>query len=87
MTEPEKQDPIPDENRTKAKQVVASHTPSIEEAGRMALIRDAGAELIATILTHTPVGADQQTAIRKAREAVMAANAGIALRGTSPTRD
>lgn len=87
MTEAEKRDLIPDENRKKAKQIVASHTPSTEETGRMALIRDAGAELIATITTHAPSCADASAAIRSVRLAVMQANAGIALRGTDPTRD
>ncbi len=44
-------------------------------------IRLAAKELARVILQHVPVSADQSAALRKVREAVMTANAGIALDG------
>jgi hypothetical protein len=44
-------------------------------------IREAGLKLARAILLHTPVCGDQQAAIRKVREAVMTANASVALKG------
>jgi hypothetical protein len=46
-------------------------------------IRAKAKELAETIVEHTPVSADQTTAVRTLREAVMWANAAIALRGVS----
>jgi hypothetical protein len=44
-------------------------------------IRNAAKALAETITSHTPKCADQAAAIRKVREAVMTANAAIALEG------
>lgn len=87
MTEIPSHAKLPEENIRKAASMTASHRPSEEEEGRMRAVRDAGALLIATLMTHVPNGADRQAAIRKVREAVMTANSGIALRGTDPSRD
>lgn len=48
---------------------------------RYRLIREKAAELAETIYLNTPRCADQSAAIRKLREAVMTANASIALDG------
>ena len=48
---------------------------------RYEAIREAGRHLAEMILRHTPSSADQTTAIRKIREAVMTANAAIACGG------
>ena len=45
------------------------------------MIRDAAKDLARIIIRHTPPSADQTTAIRKVREAVMTANAAIACGG------
>jgi hypothetical protein len=44
-------------------------------------IRDAAKHFAAIVLVNTPKSADQSAAIRKIREAVMTANAAVALRG------
>jgi hypothetical protein len=44
-------------------------------------IRAKALELAETIIDLTPVCADQQDALRKVREAVMTANAAVALQG------
>lgn len=44
-------------------------------------IREAALEFAETVLDNTPACADQSVAIRKIREAVMTANAAIALDG------
>lgn len=45
-------------------------------------IREAAKVFAATILEHSPKCDDQAVAIRKVREAVMSANASIALKGS-----
>jgi len=44
-------------------------------------LRQAAHEFAKVIVAHTPAGPDQSAAIRKVREAVMTANAAIALGG------
>jgi hypothetical protein len=57
-----------------------THHPPKDEATVEAYekLREAGKELAYVILALVPVGSDQAAAIRKVREAVMTANAGIA---------
>jgi hypothetical protein len=55
------------------------HEPRADQPERYRLIRDAGKALAMSIHLNTPPGADQSAAIRKVREAVMTANAAIAL--------
>lgn len=57
------------------------HPPEPGDQERYIAIRDAGKEFARTILENTPGSADQTAAIRKVREAVMTANAAIALKG------
>ena len=57
------------------------HQPQEGDPARYEAIREAGKHLAQAILDNAPAGADQTTAIRKIREAVMTANAAIALRG------
>lgn len=59
------------------------HAPTGDQPERYTRIRQEGLELAATILRNTPSSADQTAAIRKVREAVMTANAAIALEGSS----
>ena len=57
------------------------HAPTGNDLENYRAIRDAGKELARTIIECTPRCADQNVALRKVREAVMTANASIALRG------
>ena len=57
------------------------HAPSPEQIPAYEEIRDAGLAFARTILRLTPPSADQSSAIRKIREAVMAANSAIACQG------
>jgi hypothetical protein len=54
------------------------HAPKDDQTVKYNNIRDAGKFLAEVILDNTPINADQSAAIRKVREAVMTANAGIA---------
>lgn len=53
--------------------------PTDEQIPRYEAIREAGKVLAFAILGNTPKSADQSAALRKVREAVMTANASIAL--------
>jgi hypothetical protein len=55
------------------------HSPQNGQPERYEAIRAAGKILARTILEMTLAGPDQSAAIRKVREAVMTANAAIAL--------
>ena len=57
------------------------HSPKPDQIPRYQAIRAAGRELARVIFEHTQPCADQMAAIRKVREAVMTANAAIALDG------
>lgn len=61
--------------------IFSYHAPEGDAPTRYANIRAAGLELAQTISVSTPPGADQSAAIRLVREAVMTANAAIALKG------
>jgi hypothetical protein len=55
------------------------HAPKADQPARYEAIREAGKQLALTIAANTPRCADQSAAIRKVREAVMTANAAIAI--------
>jgi len=55
--------------------------PTPEQIPKYVLIRDAAKAFANVVLENTPPSADQTAAIRKIREAVMTANASIALGG------
>jgi hypothetical protein len=57
------------------------HAPTPEQAAAYVAIRAAARAFADVIVAHTPPSADQSTAVRKLREAVMAANASIACGG------
>jgi hypothetical protein len=61
--------------------IVSYHAPSPEGLEAIQKIRDATENLIRTIAENTPRCADQSAAIRKAREAMMTANAAVVLDG------
>lgn len=61
--------------------VFSYHAPAPWQLSQFELIRSAAKTLAAVIEANTPRCADQQAAIRHVREAVMTANAAIALQG------
>lgn len=61
--------------------VFSYHAPSLDDLAKYQILRDAAGEFAKTILECTPPCADQQAALRKVREAVMTANAAVALKG------
>ena len=61
--------------------IFSYHAPEGDQPQRYEAIRSAAKILAQAIMDNTPTGADQTAAVRKVREAVMTANAGIALKG------
>jgi hypothetical protein len=57
------------------------HSPTPEQLPKYAAIRSAAKVFASVLADNTPVCADQTAALRKVREAVMTANASIALDG------
>jgi hypothetical protein len=57
------------------------HPPRPGQEEKYAAIRAAGKSLVMTIIATCPQCADRSAAVRKVREAVMTANASIALNG------
>lgn len=61
--------------------IFSYHAPEPGDAEKYEAIRGAAKDLARAIIDNTPGSADQTAAIRKVREAVMTANASIALKG------
>ncbi len=61
--------------------VMAHHAPTSEQIDRYLELRARALDFADAILRNTPICGDQQAAIRKVREALMTANAAIALNG------
>jgi hypothetical protein len=61
--------------------VFSYHPPSGQQPTQYARVREAAKAMADVILENTPNCADQQAALRHLREAVMTANAAIALNG------
>lgn len=61
--------------------VFSYHAPEGDDLEKFAAIRAAALAFAATIVANTQRCADQSAAIRKVREAMMTANAAIALKG------
>lgn len=59
--------------------IFAYHAPNEEQVIKYEEIRRAALEFAKVVVTNTPSSPDQTAAIRKIREAVMTANAAIAL--------
>ncbi len=57
------------------------HAPTPDQLPKYEDIRARGRELARVILELCPPGEDREVALRKVREAVMTANASVALRG------
>lgn len=73
---------MPGVNRDNIDEVFTFHAPSEEQQKSYQRLRTEAQALAQAILEEVPVCGDQQAAIRKVREALMTANAGIALMGT-----
>lgn len=58
------------------------HAPSSDDILAYAHIREVGKAFAQAILSNVPEGADQDKAIESIRQAVMFANAGVALKGS-----
>jgi hypothetical protein len=70
-------------DQQKLDDIFSYHAPEGTQPSQYAAIRE-GAKAFAQILVeNTPPSADQTAAIRKLREAVMTANAAVALNGQS----
>lgn len=61
--------------------VFTYHAPDDVQKGQYERIREKAKELAKQIVADSPASADRSAALRKLREAVMTANAAIALRG------
>jgi len=62
-------------------EVFTYHPPTDDQPKRYQASRNAAMNLAEVILENAPKGADQQAAIRKVREAMMTANAAVAMGG------
>jgi hypothetical protein len=65
----------------KIKNIFTYHPPTDEQKLKYEAIRSKAMELAKVIYENTPMCADQSSAIRQLRDAVMTANASIALNG------
>ena len=65
----------------KLPEIFTYHAPKDDQPRKYIAIRDKALELAQLIVAETPACADQTAAIRLLREAVMTANAAIALDG------
>lgn len=70
-----------DVNMQQLDDVFTYHRPNEEQVVRYGALREAARMLAWTILAHCPPSADRTASLRKVREAVMTANASIALNG------
>lgn len=59
--------------------IFSHHPPKGDQVERYNTLREAGKAFAVVVLETTPAGPDQSVAIRKVREAVMTANAAIAI--------
>jgi hypothetical protein len=59
------------------------HPPYGNQVQKYSTLRESARHFAKTILMNVPAGADRTAALRKVREAVMTANAGIACDGVS----
>lgn len=65
----------------KLEQIFKYHSPTPFTGPKFETLREAARHFAKVILMNVPPGADRSAAIRKVREAVMTANAGVSLNG------
>lgn len=68
-------------NRDNLHELFKYHEPTPAKTDSYQALRKAAYDFANAILAHTPVCADQQAALRHVRDAMMTANAAIALDG------
>ena len=68
-------------SRQDLEEVFTYHSPEPDQIPKYERLHGAAKHFAETILNNTPACADQSAAIRLVREAVMTANAAIALKG------
>jgi hypothetical protein len=66
--------------------IFSYHAPTPEKLKQYESIRSAAKEFATVMLANTPASADQTAALRHIREAVMTANAAVALDGKLNTQ-
>lgn len=75
--------PVLDQSKVEAlRDIFSYHKPEGDQPAQYERIRAAAFEFAKTIVENTPRCADQSAAIRHVREAVMTANASVALKGS-----
>jgi len=67
--------------------IFSYHAPTLDKVEQYNNLREAAKVFAQTIADNTPASADQSAAIRKVREAVMTANAAVALDGRLSKRE
>jgi hypothetical protein len=73
--------PMPAAGTPDLEHIFKYHAPNGEQLAQYARLREAARRFAVEIVQNSPAGADQTAALRKIREAVMTANAAIALGG------
>jgi hypothetical protein len=68
--------------QTNVDDVFSYHAPTPDQIPKYEAIRAAAKQFAQVLLDNTPACADQQAALRLLREAVMTANAAVALQGS-----
>ena len=68
-------------NKDTINEIFTYHSPTPTQIPQYETIRNAAKEFAMILIDNTPRSADQSAAIRHLREAVMTANAAIALQG------
>ena len=68
-------------NEEQLNDIFTYHAPDAVQLVQYAAVREAAKAFARTVIEHVPPSADRTAALRKVREAVMTANAAIALRG------
>jgi hypothetical protein len=72
---------MPGLTKADLEEIFSYHPPQCGDAERYNLLRAGALRFAEVILDNTPSCPDQTVAIRKLREAVMTANAAVALKG------
>jgi hypothetical protein len=70
-----------DVERAALENVFSYHSPTPDQIPKYTAIRDSAKAFAATIIDNCPASADRSAALRLVREAVMTANASVALGG------
>lgn len=73
--------PVPPGSPAWLDEVFSYHAPTADDVEAYSAIRAAARHFAEVIIAKTPRSADQTTALRHVRTAVMTANAAVALRG------